>query len=238
MPSSLGVKQAGLEEVQLSPSVTIRRYRQMESNKDRIGLADFIERLLERYISMEVVPLKTKEWFCDDGVRMSIDRDPSSSIEGRPSTHESINSSQIDNPCKPTNPKKTRTSKSELAFCYFFNREPSFAPFRSHATDFYKCVRCGILHQGETGGGWQIHRRGALLDSTTRTVNATAFLRNLHQALAKYADALRASDWNEDIWQLFRTKMNAIIENCKYRRLNRRTHYRRRHSQGSGACTM
>jgi hypothetical protein len=43
--------------------------------------------------------------------------------------------------------------KSASAFCFFFDREDLFRDFRGHAQQFYKNVRCGILHQGETTGG-------------------------------------------------------------------------------------
>jgi hypothetical protein len=40
--------------------------------------------------------------------------------------------------------------KSEVAFCYFFNTNDGFKELRGHCEQFYKNVRCGILHQAET----------------------------------------------------------------------------------------
>lgn len=46
------------------------------------------------------------------------------------------------------------------AFCKFFNRSALFSEFTGNDTpsQFYKHIRCGILHQGETTGGWRIRR--------------------------------------------------------------------------------
>ena len=46
--------------------------------------------------------------------------------------------------------------QGEHAFCSFFDAHVEFAPFRGHAREFYKGVRCGILHQAETTLGWRI----------------------------------------------------------------------------------
>jgi hypothetical protein len=48
--------------------------------------------------------------------------------------------------------------KSELAFCHFFDSQRQFDRFRGHSAEFYRNVRCGILHQAETTGGWRITR--------------------------------------------------------------------------------
>lgn len=41
---------------------------------------------------------------------------------------------------------------------------------------FFTDIRCGILHQAETRGGWKIQRKGTLLDDHNKTMNATVFL--------------------------------------------------------------
>ena len=75
------------------------------------------------------------------------------------------------------------TGAGGAAFQSFFDREDGLKVFRAHAKGFYKHVRCGILHQAETTGGWKITRKGPLLDEATRTVNATRFQRELIQSL-------------------------------------------------------
>jgi len=76
---------------------------------------------------------------------------------------------------------------------------------------FYTDIRCGILHQAETRGGWRILRRGELLDRGARTINAAVFLAELRGAVKRYADLLTAG--SPRIKNL-NTKMEAIIERC------------------------
>jgi hypothetical protein len=106
--------------------------------------------------------------------------------------------------------------QGEQAFCSFFDAEGAFAPFRGHVRDFYKGVRCGILHQAETTLGWRIRRDGDLLsvDAGIRTVNATKFVRALRKALDKYRDALKTAAWDDESWVLLRKKMDRVCSNC------------------------
>lgn len=58
-------------------------------------------------------------------------------------------------------------SRNELNFLKFFSRDSGFKEFSTDdiPTQFYKHIRCGILHQGETTGGWTINReKSKLLD--------------------------------------------------------------------------
>jgi hypothetical protein len=108
------------------------------------------------------------------------------------------------------------SSKSALAFCCFFDREDLFRDFRGHAQQFYKNVRCGILHQGETTGGWQITRANgkALFNAGTHTIHATKFHGLLAKVIDKYRDDLNANLVTSDIWKHFLTKMKATVDNC------------------------
>lgn len=107
-------------------------------------------------------------------------------------------------------------NKSALAFCRFFDREDLFRDFRGHAQQFYKNVRCGILHQGETTGGWQITRANSkpLFDAGTHTVHATKFHALLAKVMDRYRDDLDANLLTSEIWRHFLTKMKATIDNC------------------------
>jgi len=71
--------------------------------------------------------------------------------------------------------------KSKNAFKQFFKQEQDFIDFRNIAEDFHTNVRCGILHQGETKGGWKIKRGGLLYDSTHYTI----LLKNRIPSIAK-----------------------------------------------------
>lgn len=104
-------------------------------------------------------------------------------------------------------------NKSELAFCSFFSYWDPFADFRAVSGEFYMHVRCGLLHQAETTGGWRVVRSGPL--RTDRTINATRFLTCLRAVLRSYADQLRQSEWDSEIWKCFRKKMDTICANTE-----------------------
>jgi hypothetical protein len=168
----------------------------MEKAKDRKGLADFIhERLSERYIA----PVRTgaKNGFAMMACACLL-------IETLESFYNGWKSTQ-------------GISPPETPFRQFFGRESRFAAFQKHATDFYKNVRCGIVHQGETKRGWRINRKQAapVFDPKTKTIQATKFLNRLAASLRDYRRVLKKADWNSDPWRKFRRKMSAIIKNCE-----------------------
>jgi hypothetical protein len=71
--------------------------------------------------------------------------------------------------------------KSMEAFTQFLSTETKIAKvFKSkkQKEGFYKNIRCGILHQGETTGGWTINRNRKgknLFDNSTFEVNSIVF---------------------------------------------------------------
>lgn len=110
---------------------------------------------------------------------------------------------------------ETSDGKSNAAFCSFFGWADPFKQFREYDQQFYKHVRCGILHQAETTGGWMVVRNGPLFEQATLTINATQFLRNLHGVLDKFCDDLKVTPWNSVAWKNVCKKMNTICENCR-----------------------
>ena len=107
-----------------------------------------------------------------------------------------------------------RGENSEM-FDSFFKREPAFKVFRG--AKFYKNVRCGILHQGETTGGFTITRldTATLFDAKDKKINAHKFLTELEKSLAAYRDCLIRAECDSEIWDNFRRKMRFIIRNCE-----------------------
>ena len=112
----------------------------------------------------------------------------------------------------------SKGKRSELAFCHFFDSHRQFDSFRGHSAQFYKNVRCGILHQAETTGGWKITREKAapLFDpGPLPTINATLFLQHLCAVLDSFCAGLKTADWNSsEEWRNVRTKMKALCKNC------------------------
>lgn len=102
--------------------------------------------------------------------------------------------------------------KSGEAFRVFFDEETRFAAFQG--TEFYKSIRCGILHQGEATGGWTISRTGPLFDGASE-VNATQFHNKLGAAIRDYARDLKNPPPGSALRSNFDKKMKAVIANCR-----------------------
>jgi hypothetical protein len=81
--------------------------------------------------------------------------------------------------------------------------------------NFYKAVRCGILHQGETYKSFKIRRTGKLYDKTESAINATLFASALKSFLKHFADELKSSKWDGALWDNCRTKLRHIINNSR-----------------------
>jgi hypothetical protein len=183
-----------VEDTLLSSSTTIARYRQLERDRDRERISDFIwERFWERYIRPLRGDRTQKHGFCTIAVCCLM-------IESLESFWRGWSDSN---------------RKSEWAFCSFFDRHSNLSDFRGHANDFYKHVRCGILHQAETSNGWRIRRAGPLFDVETKTINATKFHNELEKCLQDYCHTLKHSKWEDEVWENLRRKMNTIIEHCR-----------------------
>lgn len=105
---------------------------------------------------------------------------------------------------------------SQKAFNQFLASENRFSAFATKESDFYKHVRCGILHQGETTGGWKINREGVnLFDAKSLTVDSVKFANELEKCLKEYSESLKKDEWDSELWDNFRVKMRKIISNCE-----------------------
>lgn len=184
-----------IEDIRLSSSMKIKRYRELEVAKDRERIARFVvERFQERYLE-PALSARTKSGFA----------------------LMAINCLMIESLVSFRRGWKDTRKLSESAFCFFFDREGAFADFRGYAHEFYVNVRCGILHQAETTGGWLIHlkRDKFLFNVEHKTVNAREFTERLEGCLNDYRAELESANWEGEIWVDFRKKMKAIIENCE-----------------------
>jgi len=97
-------------------------------------------------------------------------------------------------------------------FDSFFDRESAFKELKGQK--FHKHVRCRILHQAETTGGFTIGKNGPLYDSKKKRVNADKFLTSLQESVFTYKNKLSESEWDSEIWNNFRRKMSFIIKHC------------------------
>lgn len=190
-------KRTKMEDTLLSSSVSVAHYYKLEKNKDREKIANFIlGRFSERYIT----PLRCKPSIKHGFSTMAIS---CLMIEVLESFYQGWGNTK---------------NKSSKAFSSFFNRclrrESELGIFDKYADEFYKSVRCGILHQAETTNGWRIHRKGVLFEPDTKTVNATRFHNELENYLHSYCEELKRLEWNDKVWQNLRNKMQFVIKNC------------------------
>lgn len=108
---------------------------------------------------------------------------------------------------------------SEDAFVIFLTRDQNFTELSGDEvpTEFYKHVRCGILHQGETTGGWTITRNDSVdfFDKNRRRINASKFLKKLKGSLDNYKKELNREEMQHPVWVNAIKKIKVIIENTK-----------------------
>lgn len=105
--------------------------------------------------------------------------------------------------------------KSESAFKDFFRSEAKHFPgFTDARVNFYGNIRCGILHQAETKGGFCISRDDShpLLDIDNKRINANRFLEAVEASLNDYISKLKV---DAKLWDKAVDKLNFICDNCK-----------------------
>jgi len=186
------VKSLDLATVRLSTTITVAKYRQLERDHDKHRIAQFLRaRFAERYLRPAQGSPSSKNGFAMMAIACLMIEALESFRLGWPDSR----------------------GRSQNAFRFFFREWPRFAVFTSHADDFYRGVRNGILHQAETTGGWRIQRRGPLFDADAKTLNAALFLRKLEASLDDYCNQLHDAPWDSEIWRNFRNKMSAICAN-------------------------
>jgi hypothetical protein len=177
----------------LSSSISVSRYLEMEKAKDAKGISAFIrERFSERYVN----PFdgnKSKNGFIMMASACLM-------IEALESFWQGWK----------------KSPNSALAFCQFFDRNGRFSPLRGYSQEFYAHIRCGIMHQGETTGGWHIRRDLSMVfDSVTKTIDATRFLKEMKGSLSDYCTSLEEATWDSGQWKNLRKKMKDVCANTK-----------------------
>ncbi|ELK5409252.1 hypothetical protein RVU00_003530, partial [Vibrio cholerae] len=96
----------------------------------------------------------------------------------------------------------------------FFSESSYFCGFSGLGRDFYKHIRCGILHQAETTGGWRIRRKGELVDKNEKIINATKFMNALESELNAYLHKLEIEDFTDLVWVNLLKKIDFIASNA------------------------
>jgi len=111
---------------------------------------------------------------------------------------------------------RTHQGGANKPFCSFFQAHDEFKDLRPVAHEFYRAVRCGILHQAETTDNWRVHRKAGLFaeENGVRRISAFEFGKRLRKVLGRYHDDLVKSDWGDAVWVNARKKLQAICGNC------------------------
>lgn len=88
----------------------------------------------------------------------------------------------------------------------------------SKKTGFYKNIRCGILHQGETTGGWAINTNNEqeVIDLQERNINPILFIEKMKGILEDYKEELKDENkLQTSLWNNCLLKLHAVIKNCE-----------------------
>jgi hypothetical protein len=79
--------------------------------------------------------------------------------------------------------------------------------------EFYRKIRCGILHQAQTHGSFRIWLEdGAIYDSEKKIINATKFMEALKAIVEEYVDTLRSRDMSVVPWPNALLKIKYICD--------------------------
>ncbi len=90
----------------------------------------------------------------------------------------------------------------EAIFKKFFKEPPEQKEFFPNVDgeEFYKSIRCGLLHQALTKNNWTIRKNCATLCDGQK-IDRDLFAKALVQSFAAYLTELRSKSWNDDLWQ-------------------------------------
>jgi len=191
-----------MEKVKLSRHTTVANYRHMEAEKDRQGIANFLR---ERFSECFFKPLQSAQ--APHGfLTMAVSCLLIEAIQAFRNGWQGI------------------TEQRKKPYRKFFQDHRAFGVGPSQADELYDNIRSGILHLGETYGGWRIHRRGPMLDFKNRTVNAALFFAEVQASLEAYCEQLERAAWSSEIWGKFRSRMNDLIRNCENPSHDRKKH--------------
>lgn len=111
---------------------------------------------------------------------------------------------------------KTKGDHAEAFNRFFVLENALFPDCANNSKAFYERIRCGLLHQAETTGGYRIlFKSGPLFDAKERTVNATEFLNRMELCIGNYLTHLQNSSQVDERWLNAQKKIKYICDNCQ-----------------------
>ena len=181
-----------MEQTKLTTTVTVEKYKQLKKGREREAIAEMLyERFSERYI----------EPFQNHSFNHGFSIMASSCL-----MIETLF-------CFQHGRKKTGQAGGQV-FENFFGASEKLKSFEGYGVSFYKNVRCGILHQGETYGGWKIRRSGQLFNSVELVINANKFLDALDHEAKAFTNSLKTIHFYRKPWSGVIRKLDNICDNC------------------------
>ena len=72
---------------------------------------------------------------------------------------------------------------------------------------FFQKIRCGLLHQAQTKGGWRIIRSGKYWDETSLSINRDEFAVRLRKCFDRFLKHLEMTEWGEGVWPMVMRKI-------------------------------
>ncbi|MRI35430.1 hypothetical protein EOPP23_20940 [Endozoicomonas sp. OPT23] len=111
--------------------------------------------------------------------------------------------------------KRTNT-KGKHVFEEFFQSSSHFEEFHGLGADFYEHIRCGILHQAETTGGWKIRRdlTHKIVCRDQKIIDASKFMKALKHTFYEFLDHLKNQDFTSNDWKKVVKKIDHLVDNC------------------------
>ncbi len=188
-----------------------------EANKIEISNAIY-ERLYERYIKIFFYKSNNfAEYFKTDNKIVKAKKNSIFNAEYKSGFSMMTNCSLLIETINAFLEGNNQTSYGDETFNRFFIKAKFYnnplSVFENQK--FYKNIRCGLLHQGETYGGFKIQREGKLYNKSKKIINAKIFCDEMNNFLLSYKKELLSSDWDSEIWDNCRTKIRYIIKNSK-----------------------
>jgi hypothetical protein len=103
---------------------------------------------------------------------------------------------------------RTETKGSKKMFEDFFEDSENKRFFPDvEGKLFFQKIRCGLLHQAQTKGGWRIVRSGKYWDETSLSINRDEFAARLRKCFDRFLIELEMTEWEKGIWPMVSRKM-------------------------------
>lgn len=112
--------------------------------------------------------------------------------------------------------KKEKISYEDAFVDFFKEYGDKFGVGKDFGKTFYSDIRCAILHQGETYGGWLINNGAKAIDEEGKVINAKVFMETMKDVLTDYRRSIEISDGSKgSVLSLCKNKMECLKNNVE-----------------------